>query len=111
MVVCERPAPRRNNVFADWKRAVVASLEDSRARGLSFDWAWRRAMHEHPPKGMDCGAIVPTLQDEIPTVEFFRTACRDAWGGLMSPLVDLPMALESIGDRPALKRRGRGSLI
>lgn len=97
--------------FESWKTGVRRSLADSRARGLSFEWAWRRAMHEHPPRQMEMGPPVPSFNDETPIAEFFRVACRDAWDGRMSPLVDLPAALESIGDRPAMKRRGRGSLI
>jgi hypothetical protein len=97
--------------FEHWKAAVVRSLADSKRRGLSFEWAWRRAMHEHPARLMECGPRTPSFDDELPTVEFYRDACRAAWNREASALVDLPAALESFGDRPALKRRGRGSLV
>lgn len=91
--------------FDRWKRDVVRSLADSKRRGLTFEWAWRRALHAHPPRIMEMGPRIPQLEDELPTVEFFHDACRDAWAGRVSGLADLPAALEAIGDRPALKRR------
>lgn len=99
------PAAKGPVWFDAWKTSVIRSLNDSRRRGLTFDWAWRRAMHDHPPMSMLSGPMVPSMDDEVPVVEFFRAACRDAWNGKSSPLVDLPAALESIGDRPAMKRK------
>lgn len=89
--------------FERWRESVRESLADSKTRGLSFEWAWRRAMFAYPPRQMELGPVVPSLEDDEPVLEFFRRACRDAYAGGASSLEDLPAALELLAtDRPGL---------
>lgn len=103
---------RAGGGFARWRIAVVGELARRKRQGLTFEAAWRLAMEAHPPRRMDIGPDMPTLEDEVPVLEFFRQACADAWAGRHVELEDLPHALEggltrnwpTVGGRGVFKR-------
>lgn len=65
-----------------WSARIVASLQESKRRGLGFDQAWGLALQSHPPAARDLGPEIRSLWaavEEESVVEFTERVCREAW--------------------------------
>lgn len=100
-----------------WAEAMVEELAELKAAGWEFDQAWRAAVRDHPPRGIDRGRTVTALfeDEEHPEpveslVDFLRRVADDAWHDrrpLLRPLGGLLEMIEGL-EAAAVARKAAG---